>query len=70
MAPVSNTGSRWCTWQLSPACAFDRHPHAYVDANLEGFVNVLAVPAHGCRHLIYASSSSVYGVNETAVFRR
>ena len=40
------------------------HPHAYVDANLEGFVNVLEGCRHnGCRHLIYASSSSVYGAN-------
>lgn len=39
-------------------------PHAYVDANLTGFMNVL----EGCRqagsvHLVYASSSSVYGAN-------
>jgi UDP-glucuronate 4-epimerase len=39
-------------------------PHAYVDANLAGFANVL----EGCRqrqtpHLIFASSSSVYGAN-------
>jgi UDP-glucuronate 4-epimerase len=40
------------------------NPHAYVDANLVGFVNIL----EGCRHnkikhLVYASSSSVYGMN-------
>lgn len=40
------------------------NPHAYVDSNLVGFVNIL----EGCRHskvkhLIYASSSSVYGMN-------
>jgi UDP-glucuronate 4-epimerase len=40
------------------------NPHAYVDSNLIGFVNVL----EGCRHskvkhLVYASSSSVYGMN-------
>ncbi len=40
------------------------HPHAYVETNLDGFVNVL----EGCRHnpvehLVYASSSSVYGTN-------
>ena len=40
------------------------NPHAYVDTNLVGFVNVL----EGCRHhhvehLVYASSSSVYGSN-------
>ena len=38
------------------------HPHTYADANLEGFVNVLeGCRHHGCGHLIYASSSSVYG---------
>jgi UDP-glucuronate 4-epimerase len=40
------------------------HPHAYVDANLEGFVNILEGCRHlECRHLVYASSSSVYGAN-------
>ncbi len=40
------------------------HPHAYVDANLEGFVNVLeGCRNQECRHLVYASSSSVYGAN-------
>lgn len=45
------------------------NPHAYVDSNLVGFVNIL----EGCRHnkvehLCYASSSSVYGANETMPF--
>lgn len=45
------------------------NPHAYVDSNLVGFVNVL----EGCRHndvkhLVYASSSSVYGANEIMPF--
>lgn len=45
------------------------HPHAYVDSNLVGFVNIL----EGCRnhqveHLVYASSSSVYGANRTMPF--
>ncbi len=40
------------------------HPHAYADANLTGFLNVLeACRHHGVRHLVYASSSSVYGGN-------
>jgi UDP-glucuronate 4-epimerase len=39
-------------------------PHAYVDANLVGFMNVLeGCRQVGCQHLIYASSSSVYGAN-------
>ena len=45
-------------------------PHAYVDANLTGFVNVLEGCRHrGCRHLLYASSSSVYGSNTKMPFR-
>lgn len=45
------------------------NPHAYVDSNLTGFVNLL----EGCRqsqiqHLVYASSSSVYGVNPKVPF--
>jgi UDP-glucuronate 4-epimerase len=40
------------------------HPHAYADANLTGFLNVLEGCRHnGVRHLAYASSSSVYGGN-------
>lgn len=40
------------------------NPHAYVDANLVGFVNVLEGCRHGgVGHLVYASSSSVYGGN-------
>src|ERR1700757_3904892 len=45
-------------------------PHAYVDANLVGFINVLEGCRHtGCRHLVYASSSSVYGANTRLPFR-
>jgi UDP-glucuronate 4-epimerase len=45
------------------------NPHAYVDSNLTGFVNIL----EGCRHnevehLVYASSSSVYGANTSMPF--
>lgn len=45
------------------------NPHAYVDSNLVGFVNIL----EGCRqtgveHLAYASSSSVYGANTNMPF--
>jgi UDP-glucuronate 4-epimerase len=39
-------------------------PAAYVDANLVGFANILEGCRHTqCRHLVYASSSSVYGAN-------
>lgn len=45
------------------------NPHAYIDANLVGFTNIL----EGCRHnevkhLVYASSSSVYGANTSMPF--
>jgi UDP-glucuronate 4-epimerase len=46
------------------------HPEAYVDANLQGFANVLEGCRHnGCQHLIFASSSSVYGANTKLPFR-
>ncbi len=45
------------------------NPHAYIDSNIVGFVNIL----EGCRHnkvehLVYASSSSVYGANTNMPF--
>src|SRR6516162_9320896 len=45
-------------------------PHAYVDANVVGFLNVLeGCRKSACRHLVYASSSSVYGANTKVPFR-
>jgi UDP-glucuronate 4-epimerase len=45
------------------------NPHAYVDANIEGFTNVLEGCRHnGCKHLLFASSSSVYGANTKLPF--
>jgi len=45
------------------------NPHAYVDANLAGFMNILEGCRHnGIKHLVYASSSSVYGGNEQMPF--
>ena len=45
------------------------NPHAYVETNLAGFVNVLeGCRRHGVGHLVYASSSSVYGANRTLPF--
>jgi UDP-glucuronate 4-epimerase len=45
-------------------------PHAYADANLIGFLNVLEGCRHArSRHLLYASSSSVYGANTRMPFR-
>jgi UDP-glucuronate 4-epimerase len=45
------------------------NPYAYIDSNIVGFVNILeACRHHGVKHLAYASSSSVYGLNETIPF--
>lgn len=45
------------------------NPHAYVDSNLAGFVNLLELCRHrGVQHLVYASSSSVYGDSATPPF--
>ncbi len=45
------------------------NPHAYVDSNLVGFVNILEGCRHtGVKHLVYASSSSVYGANTNMPF--
>jgi len=45
------------------------NPHAYADANIEGFLNVLeGCRHHGCGHLLFASSSSVYGANTKLPF--
>jgi len=46
-----------------------QNPHAYVDSNLVGFVNVLeACRHHEVEHLVYASTSSVYGANTRMPF--
>jgi UDP-glucuronate 4-epimerase len=45
------------------------HPHAYVDANVVGFMNILEGCRHeGIEHLVFASSSSVYGANTRLPF--
>lgn len=46
-----------------------QNPHAYIESNVDGFINIL----EGCRHnkvkhLVYASSSSVYGLNGKVPF--
>jgi UDP-glucuronate 4-epimerase len=46
------------------------HPEAYVQSNLVGFGNILeACRRHQVAHLLFASSSSVYGLNSVAPFR-
>jgi UDP-glucuronate 4-epimerase len=45
------------------------NPHAYVRSNLDGFVNILECCRHGgVKHLVYASSSSVYGATTRMPF--
>lgn len=45
------------------------NPHAYTDSNIQGFLNVLEGCRHnGVEHLVYASSSSVYGANTKQPF--
>lgn len=45
------------------------NPYAYVDSNIIGFMNILeACRNHPVKHLLYASSSSVYGGNKVAPF--
>jgi UDP-glucuronate 4-epimerase len=45
------------------------NPHAYVDSNIVGFTNILeCCRHHNTGHLVYASSSSVYGINSSMPF--
>lgn len=45
------------------------NPHAYVESNISGFTNILEGSRHSkVKHLVYASSSSVYGLNEGVPF--
>ena len=46
------------------------HPHTYQESNLQGFLNLIeALRYHPVKHLIYASSSSVYGADASVPFR-
>ena len=46
-----------------------KNPHAYINSNIVGFTNILEACRHyNVEHLIYASSSSVYGANTTKPF--
>ncbi|MGS1078631.1 NAD-dependent epimerase [Pseudoxanthomonas beigongshangi] len=45
------------------------NPHAYIDSNITGFINILEACRHRrIEHLVYASSSSVYGANRKLPF--
>ncbi len=46
-----------------------QNPHAYISSNVTGFMNILEGCRHtGVKHLVFASSSSVYGANSRAPF--
>jgi UDP-glucuronate 4-epimerase len=46
-----------------------QNPHAYVDSNVTGFLHILeGCRHHGVQHLVYASTSSVYGANTAMPF--
>ncbi|MDP2862831.1 MAG: NAD-dependent epimerase [Desulfobacterales bacterium] len=46
-----------------------KNPHAYIDSNIVGFTNILECCRHnGVKHLVFASSSSVYGANTKMPF--
>lgn len=45
------------------------NPHAYIRSNVEGFLNIIEGARHNAiKHLVYASSSSVYGLNSNVPF--
>ena len=60
----------WCTSPRRPGCATrSQDPHAYVRSNVTGTLNVLeGCRHHGVEHLVYASTSSVYGANTNMPF--
>src|ERR1700694_1155889 len=68
MEDVFARGGRFDAIVNLPAQAGVRYslenPHAYVDANVTGFLNVLeGARHHGTGHLVFASTSSIYGLN-------
>ena len=66
-APARSASS---TWPRRPACATAaENPHVYVASNVTGFLHVLeGCRHHGVEHLVYASTSSVYGANTAMPF--
>lgn len=46
------------------------NPYSYIDSNIIGFINILeSCRHHSIKHLIYASSSSIYGLNKSMPFK-
>ncbi len=59
-----------CNLAAQPGVRYSiQNPYAYIDSNIIGFINILeACRHHPVTHLVYASSSSVYGLNEKLPF--
>ncbi len=77
--PIAREWQRSSHGTGSPVCSISglrpgiRHslvdPHSYIESNLVGFGNILEGCRHnGCKHLLYASSSSVFGANTQLPF--
>jgi UDP-glucuronate 4-epimerase len=59
-----------CNLAAQPGVRFSiQNPYAYINSNIIGFINILeACRHHAVNHLVFASSSSVYGLNEKMPF--
>ncbi len=59
-----------CNLAAQPGVRYSiEHPFAYIDSNIVGFMNILECCRHNdIKHLVYASSSSVYGMNAKVPF--
>lgn len=59
-----------CNLAAQPGVRYSlENPHAYINSNIVGFINILEACRHNkIKHLSYASSSSVYGLNTTQPF--
>ncbi len=59
-----------CNFAAQPGVRYSiDHPYVYINSNILGFLNILeACRFHPVKHLVYASSSSVYGLNEKVPF--
>src|SRR5436309_3254191 len=72
---ISSSGTlRMCAWmKLARGLTLRRYsvenPYAYIDSNILGFQNILEGCRHnGVEHLVFASTSSVYGLNTRQPF--
>jgi UDP-glucuronate 4-epimerase len=72
IADLFRTGQFDCVVHLAAQAGVRyslQNPHAYIGSNINGFLNILEGCRHtGVKHLVFASSSSVYGANSHAPF--